>query len=126
MSEELLRAMVARHGVHVLARVAANPDAPPALLEDLARHDPPARRAYREIAGHPRATAAALLPCLADERARRLAARHPALAPAVLVGLLADADPEVAGAAAANPALPVGVMAGLLADAPRAGSRSGV
>ncbi|KOU13356.1 leucine rich repeat variant [Streptomyces sp. WM6372] len=121
LSEELLRAVVERHGVHVLARVAANPDAPPGLLEDLARHDPPVRRAYRAIAGHPRATAAALLPCLADERARPLAARHPALAPAVLLGLLADADPEVAGAAAANPALPVGVMAGLLAAGPRVG-----
>ncbi len=32
--------MVDRHGVRVVAGVAANPDAPPALLEDLARHDP--------------------------------------------------------------------------------------
>ncbi|WP_030295674.1 hypothetical protein [Streptomyces katrae] len=116
LSEEQLRAMVGLHGVRVLARVAANPDAPPALLEDLARHDPPVRRVFREIAGHPNATAEALLPCLADEKARPRAAGHPALPPAVLVGLLADTDPEVARAAAANPSLPVDVMADLLTD----------
>ncbi|MCX5149429.1 hypothetical protein OHB36_22070 [Streptomyces sp. NBC_00320] len=115
LSEAQLRAMVALHGVRVLARVAANPDAPAALLEELARHDPPVRRVLREIAGHPNATAGALLPCLDDERARPRAARHPALPPAVLVGLLTDADPEVAGAAAANPSLPVDVMTDLLA-----------
>ncbi|MER7465851.1 hypothetical protein [Streptomyces sp. NPDC097981] len=116
LSGEQLRAMVARHGVRVLARVAANPDAPPALLEDLARHDPPVRRVFREIAGHPNATAAALLPCLADEKARSRTAGHPALPPAVLAGLLADADPAVARAAAANPSLPPAVMAELLTD----------
>ncbi|MER6780879.1 MULTISPECIES: hypothetical protein [unclassified Streptomyces] len=118
LPDALLRAMVARHGVRVLARVAANPDAPPALLEELARHDPPVRRAFRAIAVHPHATAAALLACLDDRRARPLAARHPAMAPEVLVGLLTDDDHEVARAAAANPALPVGVMAGLLTGGP--------
>ncbi|MFE6843969.1 hypothetical protein [Streptomyces sp. NPDC057686] len=116
LSEERLRAMVGLHGVRVLARVAANPDAPPALLEELARHDPPVRRAFREIAGHPNATAGALLPALADERARPRAARHPALPAAVLADLLTDPDPEVARAAAANPSLPVDVMTGLLGD----------
>ncbi|MFJ3201284.1 hypothetical protein [Streptomyces sp. NPDC086989] len=114
LTGQRLRAMVALHGVPVMARVAANPDAPPGLLEELARHDPPVRRALRAIAGHRNATAGALLPCLADPRARPRAAGHPALPVQVLVGLLGDTDPEVARAAAANPALPVGVMAGLL------------
>ncbi|WP_327281902.1 hypothetical protein [Streptomyces sp. NBC_01205] len=114
LSEERLRAMVARHGALVLARVAANPDAPPDLLEELARHDPPVRRALREIAGHRNATAEALSPCLADAKARPRAGGHPALPPEVIVDLLADADPAVGRAAAANPALPVGVMARLL------------
>ncbi|MFF3862729.1 hypothetical protein [Streptomyces sp. NPDC002209] len=116
LSEEQLRAMVGLHGVRVLARVAANPGAPPALLEELARHDPPVRRAFREIAGHPNATAGALLPALADERARPRAARHPALPAAVLADLITDPDPEVARAAAANPSLPVDVMTDLLGD----------
>ncbi|WP_328622352.1 hypothetical protein [Streptomyces sp. NBC_00354] len=116
LSEAQLRAMAGLHGVRVLARVAANPDAPPALLVDLARHDPPVRRVFREIAGHLHATAEALLPCLADEKARPRAAGHPALPAEVLTGLLTDADPEVARAAAANPSLPVDVMTDLLGD----------
>lgn len=39
LTEAQLRAMVDRHGVHVLAKVATNPDAPPALLEHLVRHE---------------------------------------------------------------------------------------
>ncbi len=58
LSEAQLRAMVDRHGVRVLAKVATNPDAPGALLEDLTRHRPPVRKAFREIARHPHATAA--------------------------------------------------------------------
>ncbi|MGC0334129.1 hypothetical protein RKD23_007119 [Streptomyces sp. SAI-170] len=107
LSEARLRAMVDRHGVQVASRVAANPDASPALLEELARQRPPAKRALREIAGHPRATATALLACLADGRARRVAAAHPALPPRTLVELLGDEDGQVVEAAAANPELPL-------------------
>ncbi|MFD9251463.1 hypothetical protein [Streptomyces bottropensis] len=110
LGEARLRTMVDRHGVQVIAQVAANPDATPALLEHLSRHSPPARRAFREIARHPRATGPALLACLADERARPLAAGHPALPPQVVTDLLTDPDPQVAQAAAANPSLPPAEM----------------
>jgi hypothetical protein len=119
LSAARLRAMTDRHGGRVLAKVAANPDAPQALLRDLARHQPPVRRALREIARHPNATAQALLACLADTRARPLAAGHPALPPPTIVELLADDDGTVAAAAAANPSLPPEVMGRLLpADVP--------
>ncbi|MFD9078434.1 hypothetical protein [Streptomyces erythrochromogenes] len=111
LSPERLRAMVARHGQQVLARVAANPDAPGDLLAELARHEPSVRRALREIAAHPNAAAEALLPCLAGGRSRVRAAAHPALPAAVVVGLLDDPDPEVVEAAAGNPSLPPAVMA---------------
>ncbi|MEU0053507.1 hypothetical protein [Streptomyces sp. NPDC006309] len=114
LSETRLRAMVERHGVRVAAGVAANPDAPAALLEDLARQVPPAHKALREVARHPRATGTALLACLADAQARPAAAGHPALPPQVIVGLLADDDWRVAQAAAANPSLPAAVMADLV------------
>ena len=110
LSEARSRAMIDRHGVQVIAGVAANPDATPALLEHLSRHRPPARRAFREIARHPHATAPALLACLADERAKPIAAGHPALPPEVIRDLLTDTDPQVAEAAAANPSLPPAVM----------------
>lgn len=113
LPEEALYAMVRRHGDQVAARVAANPDAPPGLLERLARQERPPLKALREIARHPRATAAALTACLADPRARRLAAAHPALPPQVVVELLADDDPQVGAAAAANPSLPRADMARL-------------
>lgn len=61
LSAAQLRSMAQRHGIRVLARVAANPDAPSELLEELALHDPPAQKALREIARHRRATAPALL-----------------------------------------------------------------
>ncbi|WP_225636127.1 hypothetical protein [Streptomyces solaniscabiei] len=109
-----LRAMVDRHGVQVLANVAANPDAPAALLEELVRYEPAARRVYREVARHRRATASALLICLADERARPVAAGHPALPPSVIAKLLSDADWQVVEAAAANPSLPPALMSDLL------------
>ncbi|MDT0567310.1 hypothetical protein RM704_07515 [Streptomyces sp. DSM 3412] len=115
LSEARLHAMVDRHGVQVLTGAAANPDATPAFLERVARHRPPVRKALREIARHPRATAPALLPCLADERARPLAARHPALPPTVVVELLSDPADPVAEAAAANPSLPLAVMEELTA-----------
>ncbi|MGW6983189.1 hypothetical protein ACWGE1_27765 [Streptomyces sp. NPDC054932] len=114
LSEELLRAMVARHGVQVLARVAANPDASGSLLEHLTQHRPGVRRVFKHVAGHPNATGPALLACLADRAARRLAAAHPALPPAVVAGLLGDEDHEVAEAAAGNPSLPRTVMAELV------------
>ncbi|MGW5972857.1 hypothetical protein [Streptomyces sp. NPDC055186] len=114
LTEARLRAMVDRHGVRVLAKVAANPDASPALLEYLARHQPPAQKAFREIARHRNATARALLDCLADRRARPIAAGHPALPPSVVVDLLTDADSQVVEAAAANPALPLAVMSDLV------------
>jgi hypothetical protein len=114
LSEAQLRAMVDRHGARVIAKVAANPDATPALLEGLTRHDPPVRKAFREVARHPNATARALLACLADERARPVAASHPALPPQVIAELLTDTDWQVVEAAAANPALPRAVMSTLL------------
>ncbi|CAL9373388.1 hypothetical protein [Streptomyces sp. enrichment culture] len=110
LSEAALRAMLDRYGDQVAAAVAGNPDAPPSLLESLARREPPVRKALLEVARHPAATPAALLACLADPRARRAVAAHPALPPRVLVGLLGDGDGEVAEAAAANPALPPAAM----------------
>ncbi|MFB6938680.1 hypothetical protein [Streptomyces chartreusis] len=110
LSDAHLRAMVARHGVQVVAKVATNPDASPALLEELARHQPPVRKVFREIARHPHAPAPALLACLTDERARPLAAAHPNLPPAVIAELLIDNDDRVAEAAASNPSLTPTVM----------------
>ncbi|MGW0705233.1 hypothetical protein ACWD4G_04545 [Streptomyces sp. NPDC002643] len=118
LAEARLRAMVDRHGVRVLAKVATNPDASPALLEDLVRHEPAVPKVLREVAGHRGATASALLVCLTDTRARRVAAGHPALPPSVVEGLLTDPDRQVAEAAAANPSLPPAVMADLLQARP--------
>jgi hypothetical protein len=106
--------MVARHGGRVLARVAINPDATAKLLEDLTMHRPPVPKALREIARHPGATAAALLACLADRRARPRAAGHRALSPEVIVELLGDEDWQVVEAAAANPSLPRSAMSALI------------
>uniref|UniRef100_A0AAU2W1N5 Leucine rich repeat variant n=1 Tax=Streptomyces sp. NBC_00008 TaxID=2903610 RepID=A0AAU2W1N5_9ACTN len=119
LSGDQLRTMVERHGVQVMAAVAANPDAPPTLLEELSRRVPPARRALREIARHRNATGSALLVCLADSRARPLAAHHPALPPLAIVELLADDDRQVVEAAAANPSLPPAVMRELVPGAGR-------
>ncbi|MDQ1037017.1 hypothetical protein QFZ75_003433 [Streptomyces sp. V3I8] len=118
LSEAQLRVMLDRHGVRVLAKVATNPDATPALLVDLVRHEPPVHKAFREVARHHAAPAAALLACLTDSRAddgvRPVAAGHPALPPRVVVELLADPDPQVVEAAAANPSLPPAVMSDAL------------
>ncbi|MDX2293530.1 hypothetical protein R6G00_15275 [Streptomyces roseofulvus] len=114
LTEARLRGMIARHGAQVLAGVAANPDAPPALLEELARREPPVRKVLREVARHPSATPAALLACLADDRARRSAAGHPALPPSALAELTTHQDWRVREAAAAHPALPQAVTADLL------------
>ncbi|MEU0661924.1 hypothetical protein [Streptomyces lavendulocolor] len=114
LAEARLRAMVRRHGDRVAAAVAANPDASPALLEDLAGRRPPVRKALREIARHRHATAAALLPCLEDARTRPVAAAHPALPPPLVAALLTDADRQTASSAAANPSLPPSAMSRLL------------
>ena len=115
LSDAQLRDMLARHGVRVLVKIATNPDAPSALLEDLARHQPSAQKAFREIARHPNATAASLLISLTDHQARSRAARRSALPPAVLAELIDDDDWQVVEAAAANPALPHTVMSRLIA-----------
>ncbi|MDX3672986.1 hypothetical protein [Streptomyces europaeiscabiei] len=114
LSEARLRAMVDRHGVQVLAAVAANPDASGALLEHLAHHRPPVHKAFRAIAVHPHATPRALLACLTDGQARPIAAGHPALPPQGIVELLADDDGHVAKAAAGNASLPGAVMRNLV------------
>ncbi|WP_446038971.1 hypothetical protein [Streptomyces sp. SID1121] len=114
LSDATLRATVDRHGVRVVAAVAANPDATPALLADLTRHEPPVRKALRAVARHPRATAPALLACLSDRDAGPLAAGHPALPPPVIEELLTDTDPRTAEAAAANPSLPLAAMSDLV------------
>lgn len=114
LSETQLRAMVDRHGTRVVAKVATNPDASSALLEDLAGHEPPVRKAFREIARHRDATARALFACLADSQARPIAAGHPALPPPAIAELLADDNWRVVEAAAANPSLPPAVMATLV------------
>ncbi|MEU7579920.1 hypothetical protein AB0B50_20225 [Streptomyces sp. NPDC041068] len=113
LGEAQLRAMTGRHGTRVVAEVATNPDAPSALLDDLVRHQPAVRRVLLEVARHPAASASALLACLANERARPVAAGHPALPPTAVVELLSDADPQVVEAAAANPSLPPAVISAL-------------
>ncbi|MER5931074.1 hypothetical protein [Streptomyces sp. NPDC002054] len=117
LSEARLRSLLDRFGDQVAAGIAANPDAPAALLEELAGRPHPPRKALRAIAAHPRATARALCACLADGRARRLAAGRPELPVPDLLRLLTDRDWRVVEAAAANPALPAGVMADLVAGA---------
>ncbi|BCY05126.1 DUF2336 domain-containing protein [Actinoplanes sp. L3-i22] len=116
LASELLARMVAAHGVRVKNNVAANPDAPGDLLLELARTEPRVPKALREIARHPNAGAEALEICLAavGERARPIAAAHPALAPERVAELLADPDPQVAESAAGNPSLPVAEMTRLI------------
>ncbi|WIM96760.1 hypothetical protein ACTOB_000222 [Actinoplanes oblitus] len=118
-SPERLAGMVAAHGVRVKSSVAANPEAPADLLLDLARRDPRVPKALREIARHPNAGAAALECCLTDERARPIAAGHPALPPDRVAELLGDADPRVAESAAGNPSLPIPEMSRLISDRAR-------
>ncbi|MET9387898.1 hypothetical protein ABZY09_44650 [Streptomyces sp. NPDC002928] len=115
-SEVQLRSMVERHGARVAAKVAANPETPPALLEDLTRHVPPVHKTLREVARHHNATGPALLACLTDRQARPLAARHPTLPTEAIIELLTDHDWPVAEAAAANPSLPPAVMAELVPE----------
>lgn len=114
LTDAQLRAMVDRHGTRVSSRVARNPSCPPELLEHLAVQAGEVRRIYREVARQPRATTSTLARCLADERARPVAARHPALDPDTLVALLDDPDPDVVEAAASNPSLPRPAMQRLL------------
>ncbi|AUY48562.1 hypothetical protein [Streptomyces sp. CB01881] len=117
LSERRLGALLDRFGTRVAAAVAANPGTPAALLERLAAQQPPAGKALRAVARHPHATAAALLRCLADPKARPLAAAHPALPADVLTGLLGGDDPQTVEAAAANPSLPAGQVESLLGKA---------
>ncbi|MEO3860252.1 hypothetical protein [Acrocarpospora sp. B8E8] len=114
LSEAQLRAMADRHGVRVLAKVATNPDASPALLETLTQHQPPVQKVFREVAQHSNATATALLACLRDHQARRIAAGHPSLPSQTITDLLADEDWQVAESAAANPSLPLASMSKLV------------
>ncbi|MGW0394680.1 hypothetical protein ACWDYJ_28100 [Streptomyces sp. NPDC003042] len=86
---------------HQLHGLAANPALPPELVDRL-------------IAEHPHATGPALRLCLADAKARRYAAAHPALPAAELPGLLDDPDWQVVEAAAAHPSLPLAVMRELM------------
>ncbi|WP_338692521.1 hypothetical protein V2W30_39420 [Streptomyces sp. Q6] len=116
LSEAQLRSMVERHGSRVIAKVAANPQTPSALLEYLTAHMTPVRKALREVARHPNATGPALLVCLTDQDARRIAAGHAALPPQAIVELLADHDWQVVEAAAANPSLPPAVMVELVLE----------
>lgn len=115
LSEGRLRGMVERHGVRVAAQVAVNPDVPWGLLEELALQVAPVGRVLRAVAGRADARGAALVACLGEARARRVAAGHPALPVEVIVELLGHEDGKVAEAAAANPSLPVEVMLRLLA-----------
>ncbi|WP_416967893.1 hypothetical protein [Streptomyces sp. 4F14] len=110
LSEGQLRGMVERHGVRVAARVAVNPDVPWGLLEELALRATPVAKVLRVVAARGDATPTALMACLGEVRARRVAAAHPALPVDVVVGLLGHEDPDVVEAAAANPSLPVDVM----------------
>ncbi|MEU8677648.1 hypothetical protein [Streptomyces sp. NPDC048560] len=114
LSDSLLRGMIDRYGVQVAAMAATNPDATPALLEDLTRHEPPAQKAFREVARHRRASAGALLACLPVKRARLFAAGHPALPPTVVADLLSDGDWQVVEAAAANPSLSRAVISAMV------------
>ncbi|MFF3468963.1 hypothetical protein [Streptomyces sp. NPDC002619] len=116
LSEAQLRSMVERHGSRVIAKVAANPETPSALLEYLTRHMTPVRKALREVARHRNATGPALFVCLTDQDARRIAAGHAALPPETIVELLADHDWQVVEAAAANPSLPLAVMVELIPE----------
>jgi hypothetical protein len=115
LTEAQLLDMIDRHGPRVAAKVATNPDATALVLERLTRQPASARKAFREIARHPNASLPALLACLADPQARRIAAARPELPIGVLADLLADEDWQVAEAAAANPSLPADAMSALLA-----------
>ncbi|MEV0570567.1 hypothetical protein [Dactylosporangium sp. NPDC050588] len=105
-----MQAMLTAHGVRVAGALAGNPACPADLLLRIATLRPPAKLALREIARHPNATGPALAACLADEKARRAAARHPALDAGTLFALLDDGVTE----AAANPSLPRDIIRALI------------
>ncbi|MFC4467751.1 hypothetical protein ACFPH6_25015 [Streptomyces xiangluensis] len=75
---------------------------------------PGVQKAFREVARHRQATPQALLACLTDAQARRIAAGHPALPPPAIVELLTDDDWQVVEAAAGNPSLPRAAMLNLV------------
>jgi hypothetical protein len=121
LTDGQLQAIVACHGVRVVAAVARNPACSARLLHDLAAHTPPVQKALRAIAAHPHTAAAALLQCLTDRQARPIAARHPALPTAAITQLIHDPDERVVEAAAANPSLPHQTMEYLISAEPDAG-----
>lgn len=129
----------------VRRRAAMRPDAPPALLERIAREAGDEEKHERSLLDHPNFPRA-VLPDLADEpepRARRMALKDPALPRRLLARLcvdpddyvrraaashtgvddelftllLTDPDDDVVANAAANPSLSVGRMYRILADA---------
>ncbi len=104
-----------------LAGRGADPDASAGPLTDLAGHEPSVPKVLRVIARRADAPAEVLELCLADVRARVIAAAHPNLPAARIVELItagaggetdeADGgDIGLAAEAAANPSLPVEVM----------------
>ncbi|MEV5574077.1 hypothetical protein AB0L06_28910 [Spirillospora sp. NPDC052269] len=108
-----LRTMLDRHGLRIAIKLASNPETPSDVLETLAAQHP-TRKTLATIAEHPNATPPALTACLADPRARHLAAAHPTLPLETIVALLSDPIPEVAESAASNPSLPPHEMRNLL------------
>jgi hypothetical protein len=102
---------------HVLSGPAADPALPSEPVDRLIAVADAALAIAEGVPGdrpHPNATAPVLLSCLADDRARPVAAAHPALPPRVIVELLSDPDRQVAEAAAGNPSLPPAVMTHLV------------
>ncbi|MGA5821681.1 hypothetical protein ACPC54_27905 [Kitasatospora sp. NPDC094028] len=81
-----------RFGTRVAHAIARNPDAPTALLDRIATAEPPAAKALRAIAQHPRAGRTALTACLAAPHPTRAhAAANPALPPDLMASLLRPA-----------------------------------
>ncbi|MER7582940.1 hypothetical protein [Kitasatospora sp. NPDC097691] len=87
-----LTALIDRFGSKVATAVAANPDAPTALLDRIAGTEPVPAKALRAIAAHPHAGPEALARCLAsaDRRTAEAAAGNPALPPEVIAALAGE------------------------------------
>ncbi|GAB7187450.1 hypothetical protein ATKI12_7281 [Kitasatospora sp. Ki12] len=88
-----LTALLDRFAAKVATGLAANPDAPTALLDRIAATEPVPVKALRAIAAHPHAGPAALARCLAspDERTAEAAAANPALPAEVIAALTEEA-----------------------------------
>ncbi|MFF7994054.1 hypothetical protein ACFZDG_30230 [Kitasatospora xanthocidica] len=94
-----LTALLDRFGTKVATGIAANPDAPTALLDRIAGIEPGPVKALRAVAAHPHAGPGALARCLAapDERTAEAAAGNPALPVEVITALArepATAEPD--------------------------------